>query len=462
MFEDLPGFAAVVDRELRVLAANRLLRETFGEVVGEVCYRAIGRRDAPCVDCPALLTFVDGDAHALDTTVTTPAEEQLRLASRTSPVRGTDGAIEAVLELFTPAEPPPPEGFDWDPSHVRQRYEILFNEVPCYISVQDREFRLVESNHAFRQAFGEPRRRHCYKVYKRRPDRCPVCPVAQTFEDGQVHSSEELVTSEDGRTVNVIVYSAPIRNAAGEVTHAMEMSTDISEVRKLQSRLASLGQLVAGVSHSVKGILMGLDGGVYVVNSGFQRDDRELVKEGWAMVERNVERVSKLVQDILFYAKERKPEKQSLRCRELVTEIGELFAGKAQSHGIALEVRCPDESTQVVADPKGLHSLLVNLLENALDACLFDNRPTRRHRIELSACRKGPDVVLRVSDNGVGMDKATRERVFDPQFSTKGSAGTGLGLMVAQKVATEHGGTIQVRSTLQKGTTFTVRIPAAG
>lgn len=458
VFDSLPGWAVVVDKELRIRTANDMVRDTFGEVIGTPCHRALAGSPQPCPECPALQTFEDGEEHTRTALVATPSGRQVTVMSRTRPVeRGRDG-VRTVVELSTPL-PASVASHRVEGWGYRQRYEILFNEAPCYISVQDRKFRIIECNRTFKETFGEPQGRPCFEVYKRRRERCPRCTVARTFMDGLVHSSEETVVSKSGKTINVIVYSAPLRDAGGRVTHAMEMSTDITEIRKLESRLASLGQLVAGVSHSVKGILMGLDGGVYVVNSGFQREDQELVRKGWAMVQRNVERVSKLVQDILFYSKDRQPEKHPLVCRELVDEIHDLFALKARSHGIELTVRCSDDEAVVHADPKALHSLLVNLLENAVDACLFDSRSSQRHRIHFEVCRQGTEMLFRVTDNGIGMDKETQERAFDPQFSTKGSAGTGLGLMVAHKVATEHGGTIHVRSTPNQGTTFTVRLP---
>ena len=339
--------------------------------------------------------------------------------------------------------------------------QLLFDQVPCFISVQDRGLTIIEYNTLFQRQFGEALGRKCYQAYKKRDDPCPECPVVKAFEDDQIHISEEVVVDNEGRSVNMLVHAAPIRKN-GRTVAVMEMSTNISEVRRLQTHLASLGQAIAGISHSIKGILTGLQGGVYVVNSGLARDQQERVEQGWSIVQRNVERISRLALDILYYSKDRRPEKETLDLDHLVHEMAQLFEQKFLSKGIAFSCEFSPLGAplgSISADPSALHTLLVNLLENALDACLMDGRADREHLVVFGGRRRGHRVALWVSDTGVGMDTEARQHLFDPTFSTKGSSGTGLGLMLAHKVATEHGGTIEAASAPGQGATFTVVLP---
>ncbi|MEW6202324.1 MAG: ATP-binding protein [bacterium] len=337
-------------------------------------------------------------------------------------------------------------------------HQTLFSEVPCYITIQDRELRIVEANRRFREDFGEGIGGHCYEVYKHRQEECLVCPVARTFSDGNVHSSEEVVVSKNGDPINVLVYTAPIRNTDGEIVLVMEMSTNISEIRRLQSQLTSMGQLVASISHSIKGILMGLDGGIYIVNSGFDKGENEIVKKGWEMVQRNVERISNMVFDILFYAKERKPEFSKVSPREIATDVCDLLQRKAVGYGIELKREFNDGTGEMEADQKAIHTLLVNLLENAIDAC-FTDRKKRSHKITVRIDGDEKDVVFEVSDDGIGMDEETKGKIFSLFFSTKGSGGTGLGLLVSHKIVSDHGGTITVNSAPDGGSHFVVLLP---
>ncbi len=118
-------------------------------------------------------------------------------------------------------------------------YRRYWDEMPCYLSIHDRDFRIIEGNRRFREDFGERIGQYCYKVYKGRDEICPNCPVEATFEDGKNHPSEQLLTTGSGRQVPVMVHTTPIRNAVGEVVAVMEMHTEIDEVKKLQEELGT-------------------------------------------------------------------------------------------------------------------------------------------------------------------------------------------------------------------------------
>ncbi len=91
-------------------------------------------------------------------------------------------------------------------------FQQYFEEMPCYLTVQDTDFRIIDANKHFRQDFGDFEGRYCYQVYKQRSDRCEVCPVARTFRDGQSHEEEEQVCTDRGVDLSVIVNTTPIRN----------------------------------------------------------------------------------------------------------------------------------------------------------------------------------------------------------------------------------------------------------
>jgi len=119
----------------------------------------------------------------------------------------------------------------------KQEYQTLFEEVPCQISVQDREFRIIQVNRVFQERFGDRLGDYCYRAYKGRDEICPICPVDNTFSTGQPHFSEEVVLGKDGNPVFILVSTSPIFSEEGEVTAAIEMSTDITQVRLLEQEL---------------------------------------------------------------------------------------------------------------------------------------------------------------------------------------------------------------------------------
>ncbi len=116
-------------------------------------------------------------------------------------------------------------------------YQSLFDGVPCLITVQDRELRLIRYNKLFWEHFGARPADHCFRVYKGRNTKCANCPVEKTFLDGKSHTTEEKGFYKDGTPAHWIVRTAPVRNSAGEITAVMEMSLDITQRKELEEKL---------------------------------------------------------------------------------------------------------------------------------------------------------------------------------------------------------------------------------
>jgi len=347
---------------------------------------------------------------------------------------------------------------------TRRGYERLFTAVPCFICVQNRDHQIIEANELYREEFGATDRSLCYEVCKGRSTKCPDCLVDQTFENGEICSSEETLITRDGRRIKAVVYTRPIFDDDGEINSVMEVFTDITEIKKLQRQLSLMGRAVAGMAHRVKNILMGLEGGIFIVNEGLAAEDQEGISEGWEMVERNVELVSRIVKDLLYCAKERTPNFQPDVCpQEVVLEVQRLFADRLASDNIELRTELEEPFHTGTFDADGLHNLLCNLVANAVDACRFDPSDDKDGHTITLRCHKNGDgsTTFQVADDGPGISEDMDARVFEDFFSTKGTEGTGIGLLVAQKVAEEHGGKVTFSSNPGRGTIFTVTIPTA-
>ncbi len=116
-------------------------------------------------------------------------------------------------------------------------YQMLFESAPCYITVQDRDFKLMRYNREFAEQFDPHPGDYCYQAYKGRSERCEICPVQNTFDDGQRHYSEEEGIKRDGTKSHWVVHTSPIRNKEGEVVAAMEMCLDITAMKHLESEV---------------------------------------------------------------------------------------------------------------------------------------------------------------------------------------------------------------------------------
>lgn len=230
-------------------------------------------------------------------------------------------------------------------------------------------------------------------------------------------------------------------------------------------KLATIGETVAGLAHCVKNILFHLEGGVYIVNKALRTSDMQKLDTGWRMVSKNVDKVSGLVMDLLNYAKERTPAYEICSPNVIAEEVSELIEPRAKDAleaGIKVVKALDPDLGDVRLDPKAIHRCLLNLASNALDACLADEREDKLYRITVATRREGKNTfAFEVSDNGCGMEDDIKQQLFTSFFSTKGAKGTGLGLLVTQKIVKEHGGSLSVNSEVGKGSTFTIHLPLA-
>jgi len=457
-FEDMPCYLSVHDRDYRIIDGNRRFRSDFGERIGEPCYRVYKSRDAVCPECPVEKTFADGQSHGSEQRLITRSGRETAVMVHTTPFRDEQGSIVAVMEMHT--DICEVKQLQDELRRSQERHAQLFEEVPCYITVQGPDLVIQHANRKFRETFGAAVGDHCYRVYKHRDEQCLVCPARQVFADGKTREHEELLVTAAGERINVLCTTAPIRDTSGEVVAVLEMGTDITQIRQLQSQLTSIGLLVGSISHGIKGLLTGLDGGMYLVNTGFAKSDEGRVRKGWQMVERNVDRIRSMVLDILYYAKDRELELAEIDASRLAAEIGEVLEKKATDGNVALEVLAPTAVGSLLGDAKAVRAMLINVLENSLEACRAD-RTKPRHRVRFAVRRAPPWVIFEIEDNGIGMDRETREKAFSLFFSSKGIQGTGLGLFISNKIVDKHGGTIHVESEPGRGTRFLVRLPIA-
>jgi PAS domain S-box-containing protein len=455
-FEVMPAYLTILDRDLRILEANRRFRTDFGEFEGRYCYQVNRNRSERCEQCPAERTFRDGQRHGIEEQYRNLSGQLVSLLVTTTPIRNEAGEITAVMKMATDITEL--KLLQNQLRESRERYRQLFEEVPCYISIQDRDLRVVEANRQFREDFGDSLGKKCYQIYMHRPQECVPCTVKQTFQDGQGHQSEEVVTSQKGEQVNVLVSTSPIRNAEGQIQHVIEMSANITQIRELQSQLTSLGLVISSISHGIKGLLTSLDGGIYLVNSGLSKNNPERFKQGWQMVERNIARIRTMVLDLLYYAKDRVPEWEIIPALSIAEEVCEVIRNKALELGVEFKCELDPAAGDFEADPKAIRSLLINLVENALDACRVDQKK-KSHEVRLELKGAADHVAFEVSDNGIGMDQETRERAFSLFFSSKRGNGTGLGLFISNRIAHAHGGKIELASELDQGSRLTVKIP---
>ncbi len=249
------------------------------------------------------------------------------------------------------------------------------------------------------------------------------------------------------------------REKLREYLHRLERL--VAQKSELQSHLSTLGLMLGSISHALKGLLTGLDAGVYLVDQGLARDRREQIVEGWGVVKQRLDRIRRVILDILYCSKERELKLEPVAAVDLAAETAAAVREKMAAAGVQFNTEFERRCGGLQAAPAYLQAALTHLLENALDACLAPGARGPGRIIFGLRCRKNR-IEFTVLDNGAGMDEETQRKLFTPFFSSKGEQGTGLGLFVTRQIVEQHGGEIHVSSSPNRGSLFVVSLPAAG
>ncbi len=251
------------------------------------------------------------------------------------------------------------------------------------------------------------------------------------------------------------------------VAHSAGMAIENSRLVKenLRSeRMAAIGVTAAGLSHYVKNILNGLEGSVSLLRLGIDGSDTKLMNEAWEILSKNHVRLSALVLDMLNLSKDDSADLAMYNVADIVIETVELVGAKARDEKIEIvyDENIRGASMFAEIDSRGIHRVMLNLLNNAVDAVRERYGKDGGGVVEagLHLDTKGQIMNIEVTDNGIGIPENLRGKVFEMFHTGKGDRGTGLGLAVSKRIIENHGGEIIVDSQPGNGATFVVKIPA--
>jgi len=248
----------------------------------------------------------------------------------------------------------------------------------------------------------------------------------------------------------------------GQVLGRLAVARDITERKRLREqlvqaeKLATLGQLIAGIAHELNNPLAAMVGHAQMLRLGQQ--DPKVAARADRIVDA-AQRATRIVRNFLTVARRHHPERVAVSVNEIVTKTLELLAYQLRVGNVEVESALAPDLPQIAGDPHQLQQVVLNLVNNAIQAMA----PGGQGRLGVTSSLS-PDrstIRLAVTDNGPGIPPEHLPRVLEPFFTTKPQGeGTGLGLAIAQGIVTDHGGIIAVESTLGQGATFTVTLPA--
>jgi len=277
---------------------------------------------------------------------------------------------------------------------------------------------------------------------------------------GRVLRDEVDAVRADGIERRLGLSATPLSDHTGNVIGRVIHFQDLTDLRHMEQtvaraeRLAGIGRLAANIAHEIRNPLASISGSVEVLKRlpGADAETRNLVD----IAVREVDRVNALISNLLDYARPRTEDRQRLDLAEMVAEIAKIFELERRAKEVRLQLHAPT-NVWVEAASGQMQQVLWNLLRNAAEAM------PEGGTIYLSTAQRNatpPEAILMVRDTGIGIAREDLDHIFEPFFSRK-TGGTGLGLATTARIVEDHKGTIDVLSQRGKGTTFTVRLPAA-
>ena len=288
--------------------------------------------------------------------------------------------------------------------------------------------------------------------------------LAQGDLDGQIETLArdelgELEVAFNEMTHNLRRVQGELRELAASLECKVEERT--RQVQDIQGRLvrseklASLGELVAGIAHEINNPLTGI-----MVFSSLALENASLpqpLRDDLSVINRETQRCTGIVRRLLEFAREAPPDKNPESINHLLDHTLRLLENQMTFQNISITRNYAEQLPQLQVDANQISQVFMNILLNAAQAMPQGGSLV----LETALAGAGGGVLVRMCDSGSGIAEQDLKRIFDPFFTTKKESGTGLGLSVTYGILENHGGTIDVESTLGAGTTFTITLPLA-
>lgn len=287
--------------------------------------------------------------------------------------------------------------------------------------------------------------------------------------EGRTVEGEMLSHRKNGEAFWCRILVSPIIDDAGEVTHAVAVTTDISDQRKLENqvrqaqKMEAIGQLAGGVAHDFNNALTAIRGSVDLALS---ESDPAIAIEDLKQADKAAEHATHLTRQLLAFSRQQVLQPQSTDLNRVVTETVELIT-RIIGDNVALRPALEPEVDTVLVDRAQLQQVIINLAINARDAMpeggtisiVTANRELDQSYVDNGLVpRAGRYAMVEITDSGHGMDEDTQSKIFEPFYTTK-SEGTGLGLATVYGIVTQTGGHIALESEPNVGTTFRIFLP---
>ena len=336
-------------------------------------------------------------------------------------------------------------------------YKFIYDELPCYVSIQDTCFHILRANKKTLKDFGNVIGKHCYEVYNNSNKLCHQCTIEKASISDKPHVHEQNVTI-NGENTRLLFKVIPVFDKQENLIRIVEIVSDITSLKHAQ-KLEIVSKTISEMAHNIKNVISLMNAGSYIVEKGIEEAEQERVKNGWLIIQKNIKRLSDTVVHLINYTKGKPTNLQAVNLNKIIEDIVSTLKDKTDSEHIKVKLSLDKEIKPVTGDEDGLYHAILNLIRNAVDACIMDKNRKTHYLISVkSKDYKENGCFITVKDNGCGISEKNKNKIFKDFFTTKPGTGTGLGLLTTEKTVTAHGGVISFDSS-KNGTTFSIYLP---
>ena len=459
LFDQVPCNILLIDKNFRIVKANKRLKDSIGNPEGKLCFETLKGLKHKCSECTARQTFEDGQIHTGHHAWKSNKGKTSHLHVITVPLKRTDGSFDVVLEMAVDVT---------ETMKLEDGLKFAHTYLNTIISTSmDGIFAVNEKG---KVTIFNPAARKFFKIKDNqvvsRENFTAMLPkdfLAKVFEQREhVYLPEAEVKTIDGKTFPVRLVGNKLMVNDKSIGMAFSVQ-DLREIKQLErekleaERLSAVGHTVAGLAHGIKNLNTALEGGMYMLKTGLGKGNIDRIQKGIEMLARNIERISTFVKAFLSFSKGREIKANLCDPAEIAKEVVDLYAVKADKLSITLKYEKIGDIAPAPIDFESMHECLTNLVGNSIDACQTSDENSCY--VTVRTFEEYSTIIYEVADNGMGMDYEVKQKVFTTFFTTKGLGGSGIGLLMTKKIVHEHGGTIDLKSEPGKGTTFSIRLP---
>ncbi len=472
LFAEVPCQITVQDRDLRIIQVNRFFAERFGNQLGEYCYRAYKGRDEKCDVCLVDSTFKTGQPQFSEEVVVSKDGAAAYILVSTSPIFNEDGEVVAAIEMSTDITQV--RLLEEELKRSEEKYRTLFNSDPNPIFVLDLStLEVLDANERALKDYGYNKVELLGKSFLELADEEEWERLSKVSWDRKsvIYKVKHRRRNGDPIMVNIRYSSLKHMGQQTIIANTSDVTEQIkSEEQLIQAgKMATLGEMSAGVAHELNQPLSVIKTSASFLKKKITRQepvDSEILRDLSEEMDDQVDRAALIINHLRQFGRKTDIRKVNVQLNDCISGTFTVLGRQLELHGIKVELDLDEKLPLIRGDQTRLEQVFLNLIMNARDAMdekeLLAGEAQVEKILKISSRSEGDEVVVTISDTGVGMSGPVKEKIFEPFFTTKPvGKGTGLGLSISFGIVRDYDGIIEVETVEGGGTTFQITFPAA-